>query len=119
MLIIILYKQEKIFAIGFEESALNYLINLSRITILGVYFILIYDVLKGLLEECEYVMKEEVHDVFVSNLGASSVDLNVRFWVKSSDYWPAKAYITENVKLRLDANNIEIPYNKLDVYVQK
>ena len=77
------------------------------------------DVLKGLLEECEYVMKDEVHDVFVSNLGASSVDLNVRFWVKSSDYWPAKAYITENVKLRLDANNIEIPYNKLDVYVQK
>ena len=77
------------------------------------------DVLKGLLEDCEYVMKEEVHDVFVSNLGASSVDLNVRFWVKSSDYWTAKAYITENVKLRLDANNIEIPYNKLDVYVQK
>lgn len=77
------------------------------------------DVLKGLLEDCEYVMKEEVHDVFVSNLGASSVDLNVRFWVKSSDYWSAKAYITENIKLRLDANNIEIPYNKLDVYVQK
>lgn len=77
------------------------------------------DVLKDLLEECEYVMKDEVHDVFVSNLGASSVDLNVRFWVKASDYWAAKSYVTENIKLRLDANNIEIPYNKLDVYVQK
>lgn len=77
------------------------------------------DVLKGLLEDCEYVMKDEVHDVFVSNLGASSVDLNVRFWVKSSDYWTAKAYITENIKVKLDANNIEIPYNKLDVQIQK
>lgn len=77
------------------------------------------DVLKGLLEDCEYVMKDEVYDVFVSNLGASSVDLNVRFWVKSSDYWTAKAYITENIKVKLDANNIEIPYNKLDVQIQK
>lgn len=77
------------------------------------------NVLMSLLEGCEYVMKEEVYDVFVANLGASSVDLNVRFWVKSSDYWTAKAYITENIKVKLDANNIEIPYNKLDVQIQK
>ena len=76
-------------------------------------------VLMSLLEGCEYVMKDEVYDVFVANLGASSVDLNVRFWVKSSDYWTAKAYITENIKVKLDANNIEIPYNKLDVQIQK
>lgn len=76
-------------------------------------------VLMGLLEDCEYVMKDEVYDVFVSNLGASSVDLNVRFWVKKENYWAAKSFITENIKVKLDANNIEIPYNKLDVYVQK
>lgn len=76
-------------------------------------------VLMNLLEECPYVMKEEVYDVFVNNLGASSVDLNVRLWVKKEDYWTAKSYVTENIKLVLDANNIEIPYNKLDVIVQK
>lgn len=76
-------------------------------------------VLMRLLEDCEYVMKDEVYDVFVSNLGASSVDLNVRFWVKKEDYWTAKSFITENIKMKLDANNIEIPYNKLDVHVQK
>lgn len=76
-------------------------------------------ILMRLLEDCEYVMKEEVYDVFVGNLGASSVDLNVRFWVNSADYWAAKAYITENIKVKLDANNIEIPYNKLDVFVQQ
>ena len=76
------------------------------------------EVLMKLLCECQYVLKDEVYDIFVSNLGASSVDLNVRFWVKKEDYWTAKAYITENIKLTLDENNIEIPYNKLDVYMQ-
>jgi len=77
------------------------------------------DVLMSLLKDCPYVMKDEVYDVFVSELGASSVDLNVRFWVKKEDYWTAKAFITENIKLVLDSNNIEIPYNKLDVYMQQ
>ncbi len=76
-------------------------------------------VLMNLLEDCPYVLKDEVYDVFVGNLGASSVDLNVRFWVKKEDYWTAKSYVTENIKLKLDANHIEIPYNKLDVYMQK
>ena len=75
-------------------------------------------VLLGLLEDCEYVLKEEGYDVFVNNLGASSVDLNVRLWVKKEDYWTAKSYVTENIKLRLDANNIEIPFNQIDVHIE-
>ena len=75
-------------------------------------------VLMSLLEDCEYVLKEEGYDVFVSNLGASSVDLNVRLWVKKEDYWTAKSYVTENIKLRLDANNIEIPFNQIDVHIE-
>ena len=77
------------------------------------------NVLMSLLEGCEYIMKDEVYDVFVANLGASSVDLNVRFWVKSADYWAAKAFITENIKITLDSNNIEIPFNQLDVHIEK
>ena len=76
-------------------------------------------VLTTLVEDCEYVMKDEEYDVFVANLGANSVDLNVRFWVKKENYWTAKAYITENIKLKLDANNIEIPFNQLDVHLDK
>ncbi len=76
-------------------------------------------VLMRLLEDCEYVLKEDGYDVFVNNLGASSVDLNVRLWVKKEDYWAAKSYVTENIKLRLDANNIEIPFNQIDVHIEK
>ena len=72
-----------------------------------------------LLEDCPYILKEEGYDVFVNNLGASSVDLNVRLWVKKEDYWAAKSYVTENIKIRLDENKIEIPYNKLDINVQQ
>lgn len=76
-------------------------------------------VLMSMLEDCPYILKDEVYDVFVGNLAASSVDLNVRFWAKKEDYWTAKSYVTEHIKLTLDANNIEIPYNKLDVYIQQ
>lgn len=55
--------------------------------------------------------------VFVNELGASEVNLGLRIWVKTEDYWDAKCVITENVKLEFDKNNIEIPYNQLDVHI--
>ena len=54
----------------------------------------------------------------VSGYADSSVNLTVRVWVKSEDYWTVHFYLLEEVKKALDLNNIEIPYNKLDVYVK-
>lgn len=53
----------------------------------------------------------------VSEYADSAVNLTVRVWVKSEDYWTVHFYLLEEVKKALDLNNIEIPYNKLDVYV--
>lgn len=77
------------------------------------------DALSEMIKECPYTMQEEVMDVFVSSLGASSVVLNMRVWVKKEDYWTALSYLTEHAKLTLEANSIEIPYNKLDINVLK
>lgn len=57
--------------------------------------------------------------VAVDNLGASSVDMTVRIWVKSEDYWPTKWRLTENIKYALDENNISIPYQQIDVQIKK
>lgn len=76
-------------------------------------------VLLDMIKNCPYVLQEEANDVFVSELGASSVVLNVRAWTKTSDFWTTSAYINENSKLVLDANNIEIPFNQLDVHLYK
>lgn len=40
----------KIFAVGFDEEGLTYLINLSRITVFCMYFIILAHILKGYLE---------------------------------------------------------------------
>lgn len=57
--------------------------------------------------------------VFVDNLGASSVDLGIRIWVATADYWPAKWRLTENVKYALDAKGISIPYQQIDVQIKQ
>ena len=72
-----------------------------------------------LLEEDESVLKDEEHIVVVSELSDSSVVLKLRFWVLPGDYWAAKWRITEDVKLTLDANGIEIPFNQLDVNLKR
>lgn len=53
--------------------------------------------------------------VFVGGLSASSVDLVLRVWVKSADWWETKIFLAEHSKTGLDAAGVEIPYNKLDV----
>lgn len=56
--------------------------------------------------------------VKVTALAASSVDITVRVWVKSEDYWPVKFDLTKKGKSALDAAGISIPYPHT-VMVQK
>ena len=66
----------------------------------------------------ERVLAEPEPFVFVANLGASSVDLVMRSWVKSSDWWRTNVDFQERAKLALDDAGVEIPYGKMDVYVK-
>lgn len=65
------------------------------------------------------VLKNEVGNVFVSELGDSSILMGARFWVKTEDYWDAKWRVTENIKLAFDKNNIVIPYPQMEVTLKK
>lgn len=66
-------------------------------------------------EQDERVLKDRDITVFINEFGASSIDFGFRVWVKSSDYWAVKWDLMEKVKEAFDANNIEIPFNQLDV----
>ena len=48
--------------------------------------------------------------VFVTELGASSVDIAARPWVESGEYWNVRADVLELVKVRFDEQGITIPY---------
>lgn len=77
------------------------------------------DLLYRILSDREKILKDKDITVFVDSLGESSVNLGFRGWVRASDYWTEKWEILEEVKLQFDENNIEIPFNQLDVHVNK
>lgn len=56
----------------------------------------------------------------LTDLGASSLNFTIRFWVKLEyGVLNTQSKVLESLKIALDQNNIEIPYNKLDVNLTK
>lgn len=76
-------------------------------------------VLMQVLENEAAAIKEKDRLVYVDNLGESSINMNVRCWVDTDLYWPAKWRLTENIKFALDEAGIEIPYPQMDVHIDK
>lgn len=65
---------------------------------------------------------DALKSVFVglNELQASAIEFAVRAWVINNDtFFKTRCDMIENVKKALDAANIEIPYNKLDVKIVK
>jgi small conductance mechanosensitive channel len=76
-------------------------------------------ILREVAEKHENVLKNEAVTIGVSELADSSVNLVVRPWVKSGDYWPTYFDLLEQIKVALDENGIEIPYPQLSLHTQK
>lgn len=76
------------------------------------------EVLRQVVDANELILKDEPIDIFVSELGESSVEMGVRVWVKNEDYWTLRWKMTEDIKNALDANEISIPYPQMDVHMK-
>ena len=57
--------------------------------------------------------------VVCTSLGSSSVDLQLRVWVATENYWPVSSNLTQGVYEALGKNGIEIPFNQLQVHINK
>ena len=66
----------------------------------------------------EKVLKDPAPYVGVSNLGDSSVDLIIRPWVKTADYWNTKWDLTKNLKEAYDEAGINIPFPQRDLWIK-
>jgi small conductance mechanosensitive channel len=55
--------------------------------------------------------------VYLMELGASSVDWQLRVWCDAADYWGVRESLTANAKFEMDRAGIGIPYPQLDVHV--
>jgi small-conductance mechanosensitive channel len=63
------------------------------------------------------VLKDPNPTVAIANLGDSSVDVIVRPWVNTSEYWAAKWELTQQIKDAFDKYNISIPFPQRDVHI--
>ena len=68
------------------------------------------DILDGILTQNERVLKDPAPTIAVAELADNSVNLVVRPWVKTPDYWSVLFGVTEAVKQQFDAENISIPF---------
>jgi len=73
--------------------------------------------LHELVESDSRILKEPECAITIAALGDSSVNFNVRPWVKTTDYWAVKWDLTEAVKKRFDQEGISFPYPQQDVHV--
>jgi small conductance mechanosensitive channel len=93
---------EAIFGIGYDDN-----IGAAR------------DVLQGIIDADPRSLAEPAPTIKVCALGASSVDLQVRVWVKSSDNWSYKLDLLEKTKLAFDEAGISFPYPQTEVTMRQ
>lgn len=77
------------------------------------------EILSRVVNEHELVLKDQAVTIGVSALADSSVNLVVRPWVKTENYWPVHFDLLETIKVELDKAGIEIPYPQLSVHVNQ
>jgi len=77
------------------------------------------EIIAGIIAADERILKEPEPLIAVGELADSSVNFNVRPWVKSGDYWSVYFDLNEKIKLAFDDNGISIPFPQMDVHIEK
>lgn len=77
------------------------------------------EILENILHEDEDAKNDQDMVVFVDELGASAVIMGFRVWVATDKYWPTKWRLNQRIKEEFDAQGIEIPYNQLQIHMDK
>ncbi len=78
--------------------------------------------IKALYDMCHTdsrVLKDPPVFVGVTDYGDSSINLTIRSWVKTPDYWAVFYALNAQIKYTLDENNITIPFPQRDVHIFK
>lgn len=75
------------------------------------------EIVQSILDADERVLKDPEPLVVIGELADSSVNLYVRPWVNSSDYWSLYYDLNEKIKLAFDKAGISIPYPQMDVHL--
>ena len=76
-------------------------------------------VIARLLDADGRVLKDPAYFIALTSLGESSVNVVVRAWVNSGDYWGVYFDMNEKVYKTFAEENLNIPFPQLDVHLHK
>lgn len=69
-------------------------------------------------KEQEKILSEPAPIARLDKHGDSSLDYTFRVWCKTEDYWDVRFNCLEAIRKEFKEQGIEIPYNKLDVFMK-
>lgn len=74
-------------------------------------------IINHLVEEHPFALKNPPPEIFVDNLGESSVDIIVRVWGPTGEWYRLKTELLWKIKKSLEAEGIEIPFPQRVVWL--
>jgi small conductance mechanosensitive channel len=76
-------------------------------------------IILNILSSDARILKEPSPFIALKELGASSVDILVRVWVKRTNYWDVYYNINEQIYKVFETNGINIPFPQLTVHLSE
>lgn len=73
----------------------------------------------NLMESDPRILDDPAPQVLVKELADSSVNLNLRCWCETDDYWDVLFDLTKSAKLKIDAAGLTIPFPQRDVHLMQ
>lgn len=94
-----------------DQRRMDLVIGISYADDIGVAM----SVLNGLMDKDDRVLKDPAPQCMVTTLGDNSVNITMRFWAKSSDFWALKWDMTRWTKEQIEAAGLSIPFPQRDM----
>lgn len=74
---------------------------------------------ENILEDDKYILRNPEAVIGVGELADSAIIFDVYVYIDSDKYLKVKHKLNEEIKIRFDEKNIEIPYPQMDIHVNK
>ena len=100
----------------FTSNITNYVANVARRFeyVIGIRYAddanRAIEIIRDVIDREPFALKYPEPVIFVDNLGDSSVNIVVKIWAPSSEWYNVKMKLLWKIKVELEKNGIEIPF---------
>ena len=76
-------------------------------------------VAKNIMASTKLILADPAMDVVVTDLGDSAINLQLRPWAKTEDYWALWGTLKKEIPIGFAREGIEIPFPQMDIHLSK